>query len=347
MATIYDIVTAPAIAAYWDVITAGDEPYLGDVLFPSQKKLGLDLKFIKGAKGLPVVLNPSAFNVNVIPRERIGFDVLTSDMPFFKESLYVDEKLRQQLNMAMETGNQAYIDSILNNVFDDETQLLRGAAAQRERMRMQALTTGAIAIAANGENLAYDYGIPESHKGEVTTSWSTKTADILSDLQNAMDTIESDTGTRPTRAVCSLKTFNNLLSNDAIRKSILLMTDGAGWLARDTAKRFVLDALGLNIEIYSKKYLNEQKQAKPFIPDDLIVLFPEGQLGTTWFGTTPEESDLMSGSVANVSIVDTGVAVTGIKHADPVTVETKVSMICLPSFEMADQVYILDTVASS
>lgn len=51
----------------------------------------------------------------------------------------------------------------------------------------------------------------------------------------------------------------------------------------------------------------------------------------------------MTGSNASVSIVDTGVAITTMKHDDPVNVETKVTMICLPSFEQADQVYILDT----
>ena len=75
---------------------------------------------------------------------------------------------------------------------------------------------------------------------------------------------------------------------------------------------------------------------------DNFVEFPSGQLGNTWFGTTPEESDLMTGSVANVSITDTGVAVTTIQKADPVRVETKVTMICLPDFPTADQVYILD-----
>ena len=55
----------------------------------------------------------------------------------------------------------------------------------------------------------------------------------------------------------------------------------------------------------------------------------------------------MTGSVANVSITDTGVAVTTVQKADPVQVETIVSMICLPSFEAADQVYILDTTKAS
>lgn len=72
-------------------------------------------------------------------------------------------------------------------------------------------------------------------------------------------------------------------------------------------------------------------------------MFPDGDLGYTWMGTTPAESDMMGGNVANVSIVDTGVAITTVQKADPVQVETIVSMICLPSFEAADQVYILDT----
>ena len=76
--------------------------------------------------------------------------------------------------------------------------------------------------------------------------------------------------------------------------------------------------------------------------DDTFVIFPQGKLGTGWFGTTPEQSDLMAGSAANVSITDVGVAVTTSKETDPVNVDTKVSMIYLPSFETADQVGIID-----
>ena len=64
-----------------------------------------------------------------------------------------------------------------------------------------------------------------------------------------------------------------------------------------------------------------------------------------WFGTTPEESDLMTSSVANVSIVDTGVAITTIKIPDPVTVETKVTQLCLPDFPTADEICIIDVIA--
>ena len=75
---------------------------------------------------------------------------------------------------------------------------------------------------------------------------------------------------------------------------------------------------------------------------------PDGPLGETHYGTTPEESDLMSGATdAEVSLVNNSVAVTTSKQIDPVNVETKVSMVMLPSFEMADGVFILDTDAIS
>lgn len=80
-----------------------------------------------------------------------------------------------------------------------------------------------------------------------------------------------------------------------------------------------------------------------FFPDDVITLAPDTSLGNTVFGTTPEESDLATGqSEAQVSVVESGIAVTTQQLVDPVNVQTKVSFIGLPSFELADSVYILN-----
>ena len=73
------------------------------------------------------------------------------------------------------------------------------------------------------------------------------------------------------------------------------------------------------------------------------LILQVGNLGYTNFGTTPEESDLINNLNANVSIVKDGVAVTTTQMVDPVNVDTKVSMIALPSFEEADKVVIVDT----
>lgn len=341
--TIFDLMQSQDIVAYWETLTQDEAPYPCEELFPSDKKRGLSLKWIKGSKGLPIVLKTSAFDVHAIPRPRIGFDRLTAEMPYFKESTYIDEELRQELNMVLETGNQAYIDSVMERIFDDETRLLRGAAASRERMRMMALTTGVVSMASNGQQFTFDYGV--SHKGNAATSWSDlANSDPFEDIREAQENILDATGTKPTRAMCDSKTWRNLRNNEKIKKAIFVLTNGAGAVSDERLRTFLSDELELSIYVNDKRFIDENGKTMKYMPENTFVLFPEGELGKTWFGTTPAESDLMTGTDANVTITDVGVSVTTSKKVDPVQVETIVAMICLPSFEAADQVYILDTV---
>ena len=346
--TIFDLMTSENLASYWNELTQDEAPYPCEELFPDDKKLGLDLKWLKGAKGLPVVLNMSAFDVHAIPRERIGFEKLYAEMPFFKESTYIDEELRQQLNMVLETGNSAYIDSVMSKIFDDETRLLRGARARREQMRMMVLTTGVVSMASNGQSLTFDYGVANTQKGNATASWSDHTnSDPIEDIRLAQQAIYDETGVKPTRGMIDQASWRHLRNNEKVKKEIFVLTNGVGAINDRRLADYIADQLdGLVLVVNSKRYINDAKQKVSFMPANTLVLFPEGKLGNTWFGTTPEESDLMSSGVANVSIVDTGVAITTLKKADPVNVETKVTMICLPSFEMADHIYILSTVAA-
>lgn len=345
MSTIFDLVTSQEISAYWETLNQDRAPYLGEALFPNQKKLGLNLSWLKGSKGLPIVLKLSAFDAQAVPRQRIGFEKVSAEMPFFKESLYIEEELRQELNKALETNNPAYINSIVNRIFDDEGTLIDAAAVARERMRMMLLTTGSIVMTSNGQTYTYDYGINETHKPTVATSWSTATTDIIEDIRTWQDLIEDETGVRPTRALASRKTFGYLLKNEGIRNAVW-GNDNNAPINETKAKQYLMDELDLSVNVYTKRYKDETGATQKYVPDDTFVLFPEGALGNTWFGTTPEESDLMASSaVDNVSIVDTGVAVTTMRRADPVNVETKVTQIALPSFEAADQIIIADVIA--
>lgn len=340
--TIYDLITSPEIAAYWELKTQDRPPFLGEELFPNQKKLGLNLSWLKGSNGLPVVLKPSAFDVAAIPRPRIGFEKLSTEMPFFKESKYIDEELRQELNKVLDSNNQLYIDTIVRRIFDDEAELIEGAEVQRERMRMMMLTTGTISVEGNGQAYDYDYGMPEDHSVNATVAWSNPDATIIADIRKGIDKIVEDTGVTVTRALCSSKVFGYFRINKELKGTLLALSGGTGYLSDAKIKQYIKDELDIEIVTYDKKYRDEKGTAQRMVSDDIFAMFPEGQLGNTWFGTTPEESDLMASEVANVTIVDTGVAVTTIEKADPVNVETKVTMICLPDFPTADQVYIID-----
>ena len=340
--TIFDVVTAENISAYWENMTQNRAPYVGEQLFPSVKKLGLNLDWLNGNSGVPVVLNLSAFDAQAIPRARQGFSVTRAQMPYFKESLYIDEELRQQLNIAIEGGSDAYVNTIMQKIFNDNVQLIESARVQRERMRMALLTTGAISITANGQSVSYDYGVPSGHKKTAAASWKNSSTDIIADIYAWQQTILEDTGVKPTRAICNSTVWNALRNNTNIRNTIFVYSNGVSTISDAALKSLLAEQLELSVYVNDRLYKNESGTNTKFVPDDTFVLFPAGELGNTYFGTTPEESDLQTGSAANVAIVDTGVAVTTMKKLDPVNVETKVSMITLPSFEASNQILIAD-----
>lgn len=344
--SIFDLIISSEIVAYWELKTQDRAPYLGEELWPAQQKMGLKLEWLKGSSGLPIVLRPSAYDAAAIPRPRIGFEKLSAHMPFFKESKYINEELRQQLNMVIEGGNQALIDMIVTQIFNDEMELLEGAAAQRERMRMMALTTGVISIEGNGQAYDYDYGMPEDHKVNATKAWSDPTADILEDIRTGIQKIEDDTGVTVERAVTSSKVIGYMRKNNEIKGTLNVLSGGVGYISDTKIIGYLADELGIQVVVNDKQYKDETKTTQRYVADDVFVLFPSGNLGNTWFGMTPEQSDLMSSNVANVTITDVGVAVTTIEKADPVQVETKVTQICLPDFPTADQVYIVDVLGA-
>lgn len=345
MPTIYDLVTSKEIASYYNEQAENRQPFLGEMYFPNAKKLGMDLSWIKGSKGLPVALKASALDSKVLVRDRIGFEKLSTEMPFFKESMNIDEKQRQELNKVMASGNQAMIDMVLNRIFADEVTLLDGASVTRERMRMQLLTTGKILISENGVAKEYDYGIETSQKETLigTAKWDAPTTSTpLDDIARWQDAVETATGQRPTEAICNTVTFNKIVASTSVKN--LFKDYKLGVPSRNSVLEYIERELGLTIFLNNKQYATTVGGAgTKYVADGLFVLVPPMELGNTWFGTTPEESDLMSSNVANVEIVDTGVAITTSKLVDPVNVSTKVSMIALPDFPQADKIFIATT----
>jgi len=340
MPTIFDIVTAQNVKGFYEESAEGKVQPLGSMLFPRTKQLGLELSFIKGKGGVPVVLKPSAFDTKVTLRDRVGLSELKTDMPFFKEAMMVKEKDRQDLLTMLQTGNQAYIDMITKRIFDDEKTLLDGAESQEERLRMQLLTQGKIAVTANNVDFEYDYGMPEGNKLTVEKAWTDPTANIGKDIMKwIMDAKKK--GTTLTRAITNSSTILHLMENIAIKKEILSKADGTGVVTPGMIGQWIKSKFGLTIMNYDEVFIDENGATKQYVPDGVFTLLPAGPLGNTVFGTTPEEADLMSGATdAQVAIVNTGVAITTTKKTDPVNVETKVSMITLPSFEQIDKVFI-------
>lgn len=326
------------IGAYWAEKVNEKQPYFGESKFPNAKQIGIDLSWIKGSDKSPVVLSVSALDANAIKLSRGSFDVSTTRMPFFKNILSVDEKLRQDLLLVLQSGNQTAIDVVLNKIYNDQSRLIDDAALTREVIRMQALTTGVVSIANNGQKYTYDYGVPTDHKISVATKWSDANADIIGDITDWQDKIENESGVRPSEMVIENSVLKAMADNASIRNAIYVFGNGTVRPSNDDIKQYIYDQTGVTVYVYNKGYTDESGKFVKFVPAGTVVLMPESALGNTWFGTTPEEATFSAGLAHNLAVVDTGVALTSEVSFDPVVLNTKVSEIFLPSFESADEV---------
>lgn len=350
---IRDAYTSKAIALVNTEVASNRIAYLGAGLFPAKKKMGLDLKWIKTSKGLPVSLAPSNFDAVSTLRSREGFKITETEMAFFRESMLIKEADEQEI-MRVQDSTDPYAAEVLSRIFDDANTLVDGANVVPERMIMQLLAPAdgspKISIEANGVTYAYNYDPNSTYKTKNfasltagTDKWSdTTNSDPMDDIATALDAVEAETGERPSIMIVSRKTMDYLKQNAKIKSAILAQNTTATVFMNDNrVKEVFSNELGIRIIVYSKQYKKEDGTAEKFYPDGFATLIPDGALGSTWYGTTPEERTLMGSGEADVSIVNTGVAVAVTTTSDPVHTKTTVSEIVLPSYERMDSTYVI------
>lgn len=350
---IRDAYNASAIALVNTEVASNKKPYLGSGLFPAKKKMGLDLKWIKTSKGLPVSLAPSNFDAVSTLRSREGFKLTETEMAFFRESMLIKEADEQEM-MRVQDSTDPYAAEVLSRIFDDANTLIDGANVVPERMIMQLLAPKdghpKISIQANGVTYEYNYDPNNTYSSKnyaelssSTDKWNdTENSDPLDDVSVALDAVEAETGERPSIMIISRKTMDYLKQNKKIRNAILAQNATANIFMNDNrVKEVFSNELGISVIVYSKQYKDETGKAQKFYPDGFATLIPTGALGNTWYGTTPEERTLMGNATADVSIVNTGVAVAVTVSNDPVQTKTTVSEIVLPSYERMDSTYVI------
>lgn len=333
-----ELINSKEIATY--ILGLPLEMLIGEALFPRKKQVGMDLKYIKGAKKKPVVLRPSAFDVAV--RNRIlkaSVDIIKKKMPFFKESVLVNEEDRQQLLLAAQAENREMLLMVISQIYDDYVALVDGGDSQMERMRMQALAEGHINIVSDDADIVFDFEVPANHKEILLAAdlWSNPDSDIVGDIERWKIIMRNAGYSVPVRMVLSSKTFGYIALNKAIKLDI--DKDGRVIMTDEIIKNYLKNKVGISASIISGTYKLEDESEEQYYPDNKVTLIPDGNLGWTYYGTTPEEADKMYGSKLDCSIVRTGIAVTTMRKEDPVTTETKVSQLGMPSFERADECF--------
>lgn len=334
-----EFINAKEIALY--IKNLPPQVALDKALFPSDKQLGMELEVAKGANQKPVALKMSTFDVAVKPRTlKADINIEKKEMPFFKESVLIKEKDRQQMLLAMKANNQVLVNQILNQVFGNYKALVDGAEVQATRMRSQLIQNGQINIITEDGDVVVDYGIPEAHKEALagTAKWSDPTANIVEDIERWQNVLVTEGYAKPNRLLMTQKTFGYIRANAAIQGEIkginnVIVTDSL-------VKDYLRQKLNVEVGILNGVFVAENGSAMNLYEDNKVTLIPEGKLGKTMYGTTPEEADKMFGSSKlDTQIVNTGVAITTMAKEDPVTVETKVSQLVLPSFERADECF--------
>lgn len=353
--------TARALGVAWNNYqqTLGIPPYLGRSFFGTDKKEGLELRFIKGRKGLPVALKGSNFDALAPLRDGIGFSDIQQGMPFFRESYMVTEREEQEYMNYMNAENSALANQVLKEIMKNPMDLVMGADVVPERMIWQLLAPAdgipKIDVLIDGkEKYALEYTTDKGadYKStnfmEITTAadkWSNPTtATPIQDLVDAQEQYEEATGDRLTTFVMNKKTWKQLVNAEDTHKQVqgILAYQNGIMLKDNDVKEYLLANYGITVLVYNKLYLDETGTSHTFIPDGVItgISGSVNQLGTVWYGTTPE---MRSGnlSTGNLSIVNTGVSIYTYTTPHPVNTHCVVSEIVLPSYENMDSVFVM------
>ena len=352
--------TARALGVAWSNYqqTLGTAPYLGRSFFGTDKKIGLDLRFIKGRKGLPVALKASNFDAKAPLRDAIGFKDIQNEMPFFRESYMVTEKDEQEYMRYLDAENSGLANQVLREIMKNPMDLVLGADVVPERMIWQLMAPAdgipKIDVVVNGgERYVIDYttdnGAEYKKKNyialEGTSLWSNPaTATPIQDMVDAQEQHKENTGEVLSTFTMNQATWKQVVNAEDTKKQVLgSIAYQSGIRLKDSdVKAYLLDNYGITILVYNKLYIGEDGASHKFIPDGVVsaIAGTASSLGTVWYGTTPEErsGDFAKGTL---SIVNTGVSIYTYTTEHPVNTHCVVSEIVLPSYENMDSVFVM------
>lgn len=346
---INDFISSQNIALYIKELPV--ESTVDKALFPSKKQLGTEIEIAKGAKNKAVALKMSRFDVATKVRAlSASLNVQKREMPFFKEAVGINETKRRELINALTANNQNLVQALVSQVFDNYANLIDGANIQTKRMRTSLIQNGVINITTDEGDIIVDYGVPENHKAVLagTSKWNDPSADIVKDIEDFQKTITNDNYPKPTTMLLTEKTFSNtFMINTAIIAHLQACSTNCSnnckvILSEQDFINFCKDRLGLAVVFEENTTFipEEGAEAIPYYIDGKVTFMSGSTLGYTVYGTTPEEYDKVYGSgKLDTSIVQDAIAITTMVKEDPITVDTKVSQIVIPSFERADEVF--------
>lgn len=312
--------------------------YVGDRLFPDTKTENLEAEYMRltNALNLPTMALVHAFDSEAAIGSRPDIQKVTVEKLLIKEKINQSERLQLFLNSG------AKENSLIEYVFDDAARLADSVKARTEVMKMDALSTGKITVNENNLKFSIDCGVPSDNKKSV--DWSDTSADILGDIQAAVDAAK-DKGYTPDYVLTTSKVLEKIRKNKGIQTAIY-GTNGVGVFV-DNARinQLFTDMFGVTIEINDARYQYEtasgKKTTKRYVDEGkfVIVSTMNGTVGTGLWGVTPEEIGLGAYTAKSAQQY---ITITQWETADPRAVWTKASGVFIPVMPYPEGVVICD-----
>lgn len=357
---ISEVYSAPLIATYMTEAQSNKIPFLGEAYFPNKKKMGIDLAWIKTHKGLGVALKPSNYDAIPTIRPRGEAQKTKEEMLLYRESMVIKEHDLMELSR-IKDENDPFLQPVIDSMFNDAQNLIEGAEISAERMRMNLLApvNGVMQITvplADNTTATYAYDEDGSWKSKNyleltgTDTWDNPTtAKPLSDIRKATQYLSS-IGVTATAIIGNSTTFDYLLENEQIKSAIVSSLTGQsiGFIDESAVEEILRRRMRLDWIPYDKMFEDYDGTQKKFYPDDYVTILGNGQLGSTWRGTTPEELTTIGNFMnipkapVDIAVLESGIAVAVQSEYKPsFTTTTTASQIVLPSFEGMDSIFVI------
>lgn len=316
------------------------EPGALEGLFPTINIEDFECDVVMGAYNKPVLAEMYAFDTPTELGQREAYEMGRVGLNLIKEKMKLDEREIMRLERPRSDAEQR---TAIARIYRDVQEIQARIENRIEFMRYQVIQTGKIHYQGNGLNLQVDYGIPKNHKG--TLEWSDPEHDILGDMVKIKNTIKDDTGFDVTHVVMSNKWLQTIIQNKGL-KLAMLGTESERYVTPGELNSALAKWGLFTISVDEKRYATQKvingklvKTFNRFLDEDTCLFLPDGSLGNTIRGLTPESLGLNGTGIAQVSRAGDTV-ITHYAEVDPVAHYVKGSATAAVTFPYADQIYI-------
>ena len=184
-----------------------------------------------------------------------------------------DLMLTRDLGQSVYLGEGKSPTDAVNSKLAREQQHLKNLITRRiEWMAAQALA-GSVSYQSDDVTFTIDFGVPESHKPELTGTsvWGGEDADILGDIRSWKNKILQATNLTADKALIGSQALDILLEDEKIRKMLDNRNLNAGAMSIDNSA-FVGRLCGVDIYECAEQYIDDEGAAHNMIDEKAFVL---------------------------------------------------------------------------